>query len=293
MILIPCILYNFEILPSSIFLKSIPFAVNKDLLSKNIIYNNNDSSQVSISVHNVYTNLQENSTINTIQKDLKKVGGIYAIIHNVTNKLYIGSSMDLSIRIISHIKNRSSNIYLQHAISKYGLNNFSVCILEILPVNANLPVKVLSVKLIKLEQKYLDLFNNKYNINPVAGKTRLGAKHSEATKELMSKSRKKNPVFLNKTHSKEVVEKMRLRNLGSNNPMFGKPVTDKNKESISKLFSKSVYLYDAKSFNLIAKYIRRQDISKELKVSSKTVVKYIDSGKVFRDKYIISSIELE
>ena len=72
-----------------------------------------------------------------------------------------------------------------------------------------------------------------------------------------------------------------------------KPVTDKNKESISKLFSKSVYLYDAKSFNLIAKYIRRQDISKELKVSSKTVVKYIDSGKVFRDKYIISSIKLE
>lgn len=199
---------------------SIPFAVNKDLLSKNIIYNDDYSSQVSISVHNVYTNLQENSTINTIQKDLKKVGGIYAIIHNVTNKLYIGSSMDLSIRIISHIKNRSSNIYLQHAISKYGLNNFSVCILEILPVNANLPVKVLSVKLIKLEQKYLDLFNNKYNINPVAGKTRLGAKHSEATKELMSKSRKKNPVFLNKTHSKEVVEQMRLRNLGSNNPMF-------------------------------------------------------------------------
>jgi hypothetical protein len=43
------------------------------------------------------------------------------------------------------------------------------------------------IALIKLEQKYLDLFEDKYNINPLAGLTRLGAKHSEASKELMSK----------------------------------------------------------------------------------------------------------
>ena len=36
--------------------------------------------------------------------------------------------------------------------------------------------------LVILEQKYLDMFNNKYNINPVAGKYRLGAKHPEASK---------------------------------------------------------------------------------------------------------------
>jgi hypothetical protein len=41
-----------------------------------------------------------------------------------------------------------------------------------------------------------DSFNDKYNINPKAGKTRLGAKHSEATKELMSKLIKENPYFL-------------------------------------------------------------------------------------------------
>jgi hypothetical protein len=43
------------------------------------------------------------------------------------------------------------------------------------------------IALIKLEQKYLDIFEDKYNINPLAGKTRLGAKYSEVTKELMSK----------------------------------------------------------------------------------------------------------
>lgn len=47
-------------------------------------------------------------------------------------------------------------------------------------------------ELIKLEEKYLDLFDNKdkYNINPKAGKNRLGAKHTEATKNLFSELRK-------------------------------------------------------------------------------------------------------
>ena len=30
------------------------------------------------------------------------------------------------------------------------------------------------IALIKLEQKYLGIFEDKYNINPLAGKTRLG-----------------------------------------------------------------------------------------------------------------------
>jgi len=149
------------------------------------------------------------------------------------------------------------------------------------------------IALIKLEQKYLDLFEDKYNINPLAGKTRLGAKHSEASKELMSKWRKENPAFLNKTHSEEFIEKMRSRMAGSNNPMFGKPVTEENKKLISELFSKSVYLYDANTLSLIAKYDRHKDLIEELKISSKTLVKYKDSGEVLRDKYILSSFPLE
>ena len=38
---------------------------------------------------------------------------------------------------------------------------------------------------------------------------------------------------------------MSARVKGSNNPMFGKPVTESNKKLISEFFSKSVYLYDA------------------------------------------------
>lgn len=34
-----------------------------------------------------------------------------------------------------------------------------------------------------------------------------------------------------------------------------------------------------------------KDLVKELRISSKTLIKYKDSGKVFRDKYIISSVK--
>jgi len=36
--------------------------------------------------------------------------------------------MNLAKRIFEHINNISSNIHLQRAISKYGLNNFSIYI---------------------------------------------------------------------------------------------------------------------------------------------------------------------
>ena len=98
----------------------------------------------------------------------------------------------------------------------------------------------------------------------------------------MSKLRNENPHFLNKTHSPEVIAKMSARMKGSNNPMFGKPVTESNKKLISDLFRKYVYLYDANTLTLIAKYDRHKDLIDALKISTKTLVKYKDSGEVFR-----------
>lgn len=187
--------------------------------------------------------------------------------HNETKKLHICSSMNLARRLTDHINNRNSNIMLQRAISKYGLNNFSIYILELLPADLNLNQVDLGVELINIEQKYLDLFSDKYNINPEAGKTRLGAKHSEATKELISKLRKENLHFLNKSHGGEFIAKIRARMSGCNNPMFGRPVTDTNKKLISDLFSKSVYLYEANSLTLMAKYDRHKDLIDNLKIS--------------------------
>ena len=138
-------------------------------------------------MHSVYKNLHEMENLKTIRQDLANIRGVYSIVHNETKKLYIGSSINLAIRICDRVANRNSNVILQRAMDKYVLSNFSVYILELLPTDENLTSEELMVTLIKIEQKYLDLFSDKYNINPNAGKTRLGAKHSEASKELMSK----------------------------------------------------------------------------------------------------------
>lgn len=63
------------------------------------------------------------------------------------------------------------------------MENLTIYILELLPENEKL--------LIEMEQKYLDMFEDKYNINPKAGKTRLGAKHSEETKGILKKNEKR------------------------------------------------------------------------------------------------------
>lgn len=52
--------------------------------------------------------------------------------NNESLKLYVDSSFNLALRISDHLNNRSSNILLQRAFTKYGLNNFSLYILDTL-----------------------------------------------------------------------------------------------------------------------------------------------------------------
>lgn len=300
------ILYSFEAqalnFVSEFSLMTAPFLVlqvNKnDLNLDTTLPIKEEGTLVSIPVKKHYSDILEKSSLYRIKKDLKSVSGIYAFMHNDSKKLYIGSSFSLAKRINSHLNNWSSNILLQRAFSKHGLNKFSLYILDTLNISTepNLSTAEASfhtlrdfmLELTQLEQKYLDLFLNKYNINP-ASSSRLGAKHSEETKALFSKINKENPRFLNKTFSNEVLEEMRKRMSGPLNPMYGKPVSDANKKLISDLFRKEVYLYDANTFTLISKFNSHKDLVQELKISSKTVIKYKDSGMVYKDKYIISS----
>jgi len=82
--------------------------------------------------------------------------------------------MNLARKLNDHISGQNSNLILHCAIAKYALNHFSIYILELLPMNENLTSEELMVTLLTMEQKYLDLFDDKYNIHPKAGKTRLG-----------------------------------------------------------------------------------------------------------------------
>ena len=68
------------------------------------------------------------SNLKLLKKDLSNLGGVYGLIHIKSSKQYIGSSKNLYIRIMNHIKGRKSNLKLQQSIKKYGLESFNLII---------------------------------------------------------------------------------------------------------------------------------------------------------------------
>jgi len=63
-----------------------------------------------------------------------KISGIYKITNIINNKVYIGQSKDIFIRLRSHKSSLKSNIhfniYLQRSYNKHGIDNFIFEILE-------------------------------------------------------------------------------------------------------------------------------------------------------------------
>jgi hypothetical protein len=69
-----------------------------------------------------------------IYKELRKKSGVYIFINNITNQLYIGSSINLTKRMVSFYyytnSDKLSKFVIIRAMKKYGLENFSLGILE-------------------------------------------------------------------------------------------------------------------------------------------------------------------
>lgn len=112
--------------------------------------------------------------------------GIYKIENKITNKMYIGSSKNISVRFIHHKSllenNKHHSLHLQRAWNKYGKENFEFSIIE------ECSIKIL----LEREQYYLDFYlkaneyingisdyfiENGYNILPLSIKGFTG-KHS-------------------------------------------------------------------------------------------------------------------
>lgn len=97
---------------------------------------------------------------------LTKVFGVYQIKNLSTGKVYIGSTTkSFSSRWkqwLYNLRKQKGNAYLQNAWNKYGEENFSFEILEIIEDKA---------KVLEREQYWIDLigFSNLYNLCPKAG----------------------------------------------------------------------------------------------------------------------------
>jgi group I intron endonuclease len=154
--------------------------------------------------------LYENAKIQKQQilSENKGKSGIYKWINKINGKFYIGSAVDLKIRLAYYysvpiskksmensLKKSKSAIY--SAILKHGQSNFKLEILEY--------CSDISKKCVKLEQKHINLLKPSYNILPIAG-SRLGSIVSGETRAKISASKKgeNNPMFgYIKTRSEE------------------------------------------------------------------------------------------
>jgi group I intron endonuclease len=242
-----------------------------------------------------------------ILEENKGKSGIYMLTNKLTNDIYIGHSNDISKRFInyfnpSYIKSKNSFI-ISRALIKYGYSNFSVTILEYCD----------RFDLISREQYYLNKLNPHYNILKIAGSSR-DFKHSKETKAKISKSLKgvyikEKSALFGRTHTEETKRRMSLKKAEYNNPMYGKTHSmdtinlmrqkalgrihyEETKLKMSITRGNPVIIYEkcsSEGFKLIGSFVSARRASKFLGISSTTVLKYMNSGEIFKNRYKFSS----
>jgi len=221
--------------------------------------------------------------------------------------IYIGQSVDISKRFrnyfnLSYIKSKSSFI-ISRALIKYGYSNFSVTILEYYDKS----------DLIIREQYYFNKLNPQYNILKISGSSRY-FKHSEETKTKISKSlkgiyKKEKSALFGHTHTKETRKLMSLKKAKNNNPLFGKTQSkdtielirqkalgrihsEETKLKMSAVRGNPVNIYEkyySEGFKLIGSFVSARRAGKFLDISGSTVIRYMNSGEIFKERYKFSS----
>jgi group I intron endonuclease len=245
-----------------------------------------------------------------IYSENKGKSGIYMITNKLTNDIYVGQSIDLSNRFknyfnLSYIKSKESFI-VSRALIKYGYLNFSVTILEYCDKSV----------LDEREQYYLDQLNPQYNILKTAGSS-LNYKHLEETKAKISNALKgvyvkEKSALFGRFHTEETKKLMSLKKTAENNPLFGKVHSEETKELIRQaalgrkhseetLLKMSsappkggnpVNIYEkcsSEGFKLIGSFVSAKRAAKFLGLSGSTVIRYMNSGEIFKDRYKFSS----
>lgn len=283
-------------------------------------YNKNLINKVYVPLRTYTTlpeNQLENDNINYIKvyknifemrKDIlnenKGKSGIYMLTNKITNDKYIGQSINISNRFknyfnLSYIKSQDS-LRISRALIKYGYFNFSLTILEYCEKS----------DLLIREKYYIEKLNPQYNI---AGRS-LNSKHIEETKEKFSKLL--NGVYITEKSSlfgrhqaEEIKKLMSLSKIKETNKFIGKALNANSiqlmiKEALSRKHSEDIKLkmravsgnpvniyekFSSEGFNLIGSFVSARRAGKFLGISGSTVIKYMNSGEIYKDRYKFSS----
>jgi group I intron endonuclease len=228
-----------------------------------------------------------------LRKELKSKSGIYGYICKSNNKLYIGSSINLSDRFRQHIKGSRSNVLLQNAINKYTLQDFIFVIFEYCEQE----------NLISREQFYFDEIKPEYNILEVAGSL-LGFKHSEkviakmSSKTLSAETKALISTALSgRSFSAETKALISEALTGENNPMYGKigkshPMFGKSHsaETLAKMSATkgtAIYVYDTEG-TLVNTFSSARKAALHFDVSKTTIFKYVRNEEIFKEQWLLS-----
>lgn len=134
--------------------------------------------------------------------------------NNINGKSYIGASTSLGGRLTNYynykfISHPRQKMLIYKALLKYGYSGFSLIILEYCE-KKNMNEKQFGKIFLSREQYYIDLLNPEYNILTWA-RSLLGYKHTKETlAKLSAKNMGKNNPFFGKTHTKEIKAKLYL-----------------------------------------------------------------------------------
>lgn len=189
-----------------------------------------------------------------IYKDNNHKTGIYLWTHKALGKQYVGSSLNISQRLVKYYSKaclvseiQRSNSAIYRAILKYGIKEFTFEVLEHCEADV----------LIEREQFYINTLKPEYNVLKKAG-NRKGFMHSEATKELQRASR------LGVVLSEDTKLKM----------------------SVANVKSTSVVVINNQTGE-VSEFLTMRKAAEFLGTSHSQVISYINSKKLFRGIYII------
>lgn len=224
-----------------------------------------------------YDSLGENRS--DILKEQKNKIGIYCLVNTLNGHHYVGSSSNLANRMRNYLNvnflksTRNKNMPITKALLKYKHCNFSLSILEYVKLE----------DLIIRETYYIREINPYYNVLKT-GYSSLGYKHTEETKNLLSKLAK------NRVHTPETKALITKALTGENNPFYDKNHSMESKIRIMEAKSHyPVYIYNSyKILQVIVPSAR--SLAKMCKSTHGTIVTYIKNGELFRGEWYFNNI---
>lgn len=225
----------------------------------------------------VYNNFK-NDRLDLI-KDQKDKIGVYCLVNLINGNIYIGSSINLSVRMRNYLnttflKNRKkSNMPIIKSLLTYGYDNFAVLIVEFVDVEY----------LTSRETYYITHLLPHYNILK-QGYSSLGYKHTEDTKQMLSELAK------NRIHSDETKALISKALIGENNPFYNKKHSVESKLRMIEANSLyPVYVYNSfKTLLVILPSVK--PLAKFINSNHSTIVNFIKTSTLFRGEWYFSNL---